>query len=98
MPFSQVTEWRSQAKLSFCASADLLTHVDQIHLTGEWRELLGGIKHATLRESVRDYLLAQQFRRDIFIKGGRTMLPPEQFERFRTQGFVLTTVAQALPR
>jgi hypothetical protein len=97
MPFSQVAEWLGQAKLSFCASADLLTHVDQIHLTQEWRELLGGIKHATLRESVRDYLLAQQFRRDIFIKGGRTMLPPEQFERFRTQGFVLTTVAQDVP-
>jgi hypothetical protein len=47
-----------------------------------------------LCESVRDYLLAQQFRRDIFIKGGRTMLPPEQFERIRAQGFVLTTVAQ----
>ena len=97
MPFSQVAEWLGPAKLSFCASADLLTHVDQIQLTREWRELLGEIKHATLRESVRDYLLSQQFRRDIFIKGGRTMLPPEQFERFRTQGFVLTTVAQDVP-
>jgi Predicted methyltransferase regulatory domain len=76
MPLSQVAEWLSQAKLSFCASADLLTHVDEIHLTREWKELLGGIKHPTLRESVRDYLLAQQFRRDIFIKGGCTMLPP----------------------
>jgi len=97
MPFSQVAERLTQAKLSFCASADLLTHVDEIHLTREWKELLGGIKHATLRESVRDYLLAQQFRRDIFIKGGRTMLPPEQFERLRAQGFVLTTVAQDVP-
>jgi hypothetical protein len=97
MPFSQVADWLSQAKLSFCASADLLSHVDEIHLTREWKELLGAIKHATLRESVRDYLLAQQFRRDIFIKGGRAMLPPEQFERIRAQGFVLTTVALDVP-
>jgi len=97
MPFSQVAEWLSQAKLSFCASADLLTHVDQIHLTREWQELLGGIGHPILRESVRDYLVGQQFRKDIFIKGGRTMLPPEQFERFRDQGFVLTIAAPDVP-
>jgi SAM-dependent methyltransferase len=89
MPFSQVAEWLSEAKLSFCASADLLTHVDQFHLTPEWQALLGSIGHAILRESVRDYLVAQQFRKDIFVKGGRTMVPLEQFERFGAQGFVL---------
>lgn len=97
MPFSQVAEWLSEAKLSFCASADLLNHVEEINLTPQWQELLSGIGHAVLRESVRDYLVAQQFRKDIFIKGGRTMLPLEQFERFGAQGFMLTTPAQDVP-
>jgi Predicted methyltransferase regulatory domain/Methyltransferase domain len=97
MPFSQVADQLAEAKLDFCASANLVAHVDELNLTPEWQELLGGISHPVLRESVRDCLLGQQFRKDIFVKGGRAMPMLDRTERLAAQSFVLTTPAQDVP-
>jgi SAM-dependent methyltransferase len=63
-----VTEM-SEAKLTFLASANLLDHVDVLNLTEVQRNVLSEIEDTTLRETTRDYMVNQQFRRDIFIKG-----------------------------
>ena len=63
-----VTEM-AEAKLTFLASANLLDHVDPLNLTEAQRALLSDIEDATLRETTRDYMVNQQFRRDLFIKG-----------------------------
>lgn len=89
MPFSQVAELFGGAKVDFAASAHMLDHVDAVNLTAEAQKLLAGIGHPVLRDSVRDYMVSQQFRRDVFIKGARPMSPLEQLERYRALGFVL---------
>jgi hypothetical protein len=94
MHFAELADWLSQAKVSFAASAHSLDHVDAINLSVAGQELLKSISHPILHESVRDYLVNQQFRRDIFVKGLRTLSPLEQLERLRDTRLALTTRAE----
>lgn len=99
MPFSEVAGRLEAAKLSFAASAFLQDHVDLLNLNGAGQELVGGISHAVLRESVRDFLVNRRFRKDIFIKGLQPMGAQEQSERLQEQSFVLAVApAQAARR
>ncbi|MGZ5069852.1 MAG: methyltransferase regulatory domain-containing protein, partial [Methylobacter sp.] len=41
------------------------------------------------RETVRDFMVNQQFRRDYWVKGARKLNPLEQTETFRTQKLIL---------
>src|SRR5262249_1888495 len=90
MTFSDVAQWLDAAKLSFVASAHLLDHADAVNLTPEGQKLLAGIAHPILRQTVRDYFINQQFRRDIFVKGIRRLTRLEQLEAMCAQAFVLT--------
>jgi hypothetical protein len=91
MPFSDVARWLEGAKLTFVASAHLMDHIDPVNLTPEGQKLLAGIKHPVFRESVRDFLVNEKFRRDIFIKGARRLGAIEKAELVQEQSFVLTT-------
>jgi hypothetical protein len=97
MPFSQVASLLAPANVGFAVSANLLNHVDAVSLPAESRKLLDEIGHPTLRESVRDYLINEQYRKDIFVKDGRQMAGPEQQERYLAQGFVLTHAMDEFP-
>jgi SAM-dependent methyltransferase len=97
MPFSDLAAWLDDAKLSFVASAHLLDHVEAVNLSESGQKLLAGISHPVLRQSVRDYLVNQQFRRDLFGKGTRRLSQLEQIEAFRQQAFVLTMLADDVP-
>jgi SAM-dependent methyltransferase len=97
MPFSDVAKWLDSAKLNFVASAHLLDHVEAVNLTEAGQKLLSNISHPVLRQSVRDYFVNQQFRRDIFARGYRRLTPLEQNEAFRQQAFVLLMNADDVP-
>jgi len=89
MPFSDAADLLSQAKLSFAASSSLVAHIDAINLSVPQQQLLASIAHPVLRESVRDYCENQQFRRDIFVKGPRSMTAVRQHEMLQSHRFVL---------
>jgi hypothetical protein len=97
MAFSEVARILGEAKLSFAASAHLLDHIDGINLSPDGAKLLGGIQHPVLKQSVRDYLVNQQFRRDVFVKGLCRVTPLERSETFSAQGFMLTTPPADVP-
>lgn len=97
MPFSDLAEALEDAKLSFAASASLLDHVDAINLPPALQKIVNGIAHPVLRESVRDYCVNQQFRRDVWVKGPRPLAPAEQLERLRALPFALTVRAEDVP-
>jgi SAM-dependent methyltransferase len=97
MAFSDVAGWLDDAKLSFVASAHLLDHVEAVNLSESGQKLISGISHPVLRQSVRDYFVNQQFRRDVFAKGTRRLSPLEQMEAFRQQAFVLALHANDVP-
>lgn len=66
---SDVARELGAAKLSYLGSAAVLEQVDAINLTAEQQQLMTSIEDLTLRETVRDFMINQQFRRDVFVKG-----------------------------
>jgi SAM-dependent methyltransferase len=97
MAFSDVARWLDDAKVSFVASAHLLDHVEAVNLSESGQKLLSSISHPVLRQSVRDYFVNQQFRRDVFSKGTRALSPLERMEAFRQQPFALAMHASNVP-
>ncbi len=89
MPFSQTATLLEAAKLTFAASAHLLDNVDAVNLTADAQKFLSEIPDTMLRQTVRDYFVNQQFRRDVFVKGARHLPQLERMQRLQTLAFVL---------
>ncbi len=91
MYFSEIAEWLEPAKVSYAASAHLLDQQDSINLTPDQTKIVGGQEDLVFRETVRDFMTAQQFRRDLWVRGVRRMSALEQAEAIRGLRFLLTT-------
>lgn len=89
MPFSKMAQWLGPAKLNYACSAHYLDHVDGVNLTAEQQTLLKEVPDAMFRETVRDFITNQQFRRDYWTKGARKLNPLEHAEALRAQKLVL---------
>lgn len=91
MHFGTMAEWLEPAKVSYACSAGFLDHVDLLNLTQEQQAFLAEIPDAMFRESTRDFMVNQQFRRDYWVKGPRKLSGLEQAEALRAQRVVLTS-------
>ncbi|MDP1558230.1 MAG: class I SAM-dependent methyltransferase [Nitrosomonas sp.] len=89
MPFVRMAEWLSPTKLNYACSAHYLDHVVAVNLTAEQQTLLKEIPDAMFRETVLDFMVNQQFRRDYWTKGVRRLNAMEQAEALRVQRVVL---------
>ena len=89
MYFSEVAEHMAQAKLDYAASSHLIDQIDTYRLPQKGSAMLAEIKHPVMRETVRDFLLNQQFRRDLFVRGARRLSAPEQRRALEATRFVL---------
>jgi len=81
MYFSDAHQWLSEAKLGYACAGAILDQMDGFNLTQPQQEVLGDIPYSVLRETVRDYLLNQQFRRDVYTRGARRLSALERMER-----------------
>lgn len=91
MHFDTLAEWLEPAKLQFAGSANYLDYIDALNLSKEQQELLAGIPDPLFKESVRDFMVNQQFRKDYWIKGKRTLTALERVEALRQEKVFLTT-------
>ena len=91
MHFRAIAEGLSQAKLDYACSAYYLDHIDALNLTADQQAILKDIPDPLFRESVRDFMVNQQFRRDYWVKGARRLSALEQAETLRLQRVLLTT-------
>ena len=91
MHFATLAEWLAPAKLSYACSAYFLDHVASINLTTEQQAMLNQIPDVLFRESTRDFMINQQFRRDYWVKGARKLPALEQAEALRNERVVLLT-------
>jgi hypothetical protein len=89
MHFATMSQWLSPAKIDFACSAHYLDHIDVLNLSTEQQALLKEIPDATFKESVRDFMVNQQFRRDYWIKGARKLSAFEQAELIKQHKLVL---------
>ncbi|MBI5259525.1 MAG: methyltransferase regulatory domain-containing protein [Burkholderiales bacterium] len=90
MYFSELAAWMARAKLAHACSARYLDHIEALNLAPAQHALLGQIADPTLRQTVRDFMVNQQFRKDYWIKGARRLTPFEQSAQLREQRVVLT--------
>jgi len=89
MPFSKMAEWLASAKVQFACSAHYLEHIDSINLTVEQQALMQETPDAMFRQTVRDFMVNQQFRKDYWVKGARALTPLQRAEKLREQKIML---------
>ena len=80
--FSDITRELAGAKLNWIGSANVLDSIDPINLSEAQQQLLAEIDDVGLRQTVRDHMIDQQFRRDIFVKGPVPLTNPAAKERW----------------
>lgn len=95
--FADVADELGAAKLSYVGSAALLETIDAINLTPDQQALLAEIGDAAQRETVKDFIFNQQFRRDVFVKGPLPLQPRSAQERWLDQRFVLSARRDDVP-
>lgn len=91
MHFADTAKLLHQAKLSFACSANFLDHVQSVNLTVDQQSFLKDIKDPIFRQTVLDFMVNQQFRKDYWVKGARQLNALEQVELLRQERVVLTT-------
>ncbi|MBJ6124766.1 class I SAM-dependent methyltransferase [Microvirga splendida] len=96
--FSDLARELVEAKLTWVGPANALENLDEVNLTKEQREFLAGIDDIALRQTTRDHIVDQQFRRDIFIKGAARLSAHQIREQWLETGFVLTAKGSRIPR
>jgi hypothetical protein len=96
MYFSDAHDWLSGAKLSYACPAAAMDHLDGFNLTAPQREMLNGIPYSVLRETVRDYMVNQQFRRDLYTRGARRLTALERMERLHQLRITLTVAPEEI--
>ncbi|MDP4076489.1 class I SAM-dependent methyltransferase [Acidovorax sp. A1169] len=89
MHFATMAEWLEPAKLQFACTAHPSEQVDALNLNAEQQQFLKSIPDANLRESTRDFIVNQQFRRDYWVKGARKLNAIDQAEALRLIKVVL---------
>lgn len=89
MAFAQMARWLKPAKMQWACSANYLDALDAVNLTAEQQELLASIPDPLFRQTTRDFIVDQQFRKDYWVKGARTLSRLEQAEGLRAQRIVL---------
>lgn len=90
MYFSELSKMLSSAKLSYACTATYKEHIDALNLTDEQAAMLRDIPDPTFRETVRDFMVNQQFRRDYWIRGGRPLSGGPQLDALRGERILLT--------
>lgn len=81
--FSEMAQWLAPAKLDFICSASTVDHIANLHMTTEQANFLQEIQDPVFRESVRDFMINRQFRKDYWVKGPRRLSGLEQIEQLR---------------
>ena len=91
MHFATMAECLEPAKVSYACSAHYLDHIEPINLTADQQAFLKEIPDPMFRESVRDFMVNQQFRRDYWVKGARKLTMLERYEALQRQRVILIT-------
>lgn len=92
MHFATMAELLEPAKVQYACSAHYLDQLNSMNLTTEQNQFLKEIPDPMFRESVRDFMVNQQFRRDYWVKGLRKLSSLETLEALRELRVVLVTM------
>ena len=91
MHFSDMAEWLEPAKVQFACSATYLEHVPSINFRPEQLSFLNEISDRMFRETIKDYLVNQQFRKDYWVKGRRAISVAQKMDAIGSQKIILNS-------
>jgi SAM-dependent methyltransferase len=89
MHFATMAEWLEPAKVQWACSANYLDSVEAINLSAEQQAFLAEIPDPMFRQTTRDFMVNQQFRKDYWVKGARRLSALEQATALREQRLML---------
>ncbi len=95
--FASMVEWLKPTKMQFACSANFMDDIDAINLSAKQQALLAEIPDLMFRQSIRDYIVNQQFRKDYWIKGSRKLSALQQAEELRSLRVILTSRREDVP-
>lgn len=96
MYFAEVADMLSSAKLSFACSANYSDMLDDIWMTPAQKALIDAAPTDLLTQGVRDVIVNQQFRKDIWIKGGETPPARRRMQMLAEQRIVLVAPVESV--
>lgn len=87
--FREMAETLEQAKLQFATSSSDGEMLDHFFFNKEQQELLNMVStDVIMYEELRDFLLHQYFRRDLFVKGDINLTPSQRLKQLRELKFI----------
>ncbi|ACL94534.2 class I SAM-dependent methyltransferase [Caulobacter vibrioides] len=97
MYFADVENWLGDAKVGFACSAHVLDNLYDLNMTPQQTEFMRDVSDVSLRETIRDFCMNQQFRRDYWVRGVRALIGHEQVAAMREERVVMTVAQADLP-
>lgn len=106
VPFyhADVAKDLAAAHIDFAGSASFYDNLDFLRFSAEEQQLLDEVDDPVLKETVKDFAVNQQFRRDVFSKGRERLAPAVYHEFVSQRSFALivpavkNTITLNLPR
>lgn len=83
MPFADMAQWLAPAKLAYACPVSFIAHIDVMNVSDEQKALLAEIGDPVFRETARDFMLNEQFRKDYWVRGPRRLTALERSEGLR---------------
>ena len=80
MSFPEVASLLEQAKLTFAGSANPLESMPNLSMSPDQEGILSPINNLRFKELLTDFVTNQGFRKDIWVKGARTITDAERLE------------------
>lgn len=96
--FADMARTFAEARLAYACPADPGRFLSSLGLAEEQRAFLNSIQDPVLQETVRDFLLNTQFRKDYWLKGASHIGAHSRNVLLREENFILLTPADALSR
>jgi SAM-dependent methyltransferase len=97
MHFSEMLGSLESAKVGYACSADYLDQLDSINFTQDQLKLLNSVPDLMLRQSIRDFMMNTQFRKDYWIKGVRRQPYYDQLEAIKDESVILCNLREEVP-
>jgi SAM-dependent methyltransferase len=95
--FADMHRRLSSAGLRFACPAHYADHLDLANLTPAQRQFMQGIADPVMLQSVRDFMVNQQFRRDYWVRGGQLLDDRQRVQALALQSIVLLTEPDKVP-
>ncbi|THA02977.1 methyltransferase [Rodentibacter pneumotropicus] len=91
MYFADMQKWLESAKLTFACSSNYLDDFHETLYNQEQREFMAGFSEPSFAQTVKDFILNKQFRKDFWVKGTRRLNGYEQKQAWKKLRVLLHT-------